>query len=150
MHCNVMWVRKRTVTNLEHKPRTIEYNSAWSSESFTIALLLGMLEADDRELLQAHLSAVELKPHQSLQPANRKIRAIYFPESGLASVVAIGTSRERQTEVSIIGREGMTGSAVVMGLDRIPHDIMVQVGGIAQCISASDLSDCLLRVRRSD
>jgi CRP-like cAMP-binding protein len=106
-------------------------------------LLLEMLEADDLELLHGHLSQVKVKPRQCLEPPHRKIRAVYFMESGLASVVAIGGVRERQTEVSIIGREGMTGGAIVMGLDRSPHEIIAQVSGTAQCINTTDFNDCL-------
>jgi CRP-like cAMP-binding protein len=106
-------------------------------------LLLEMLEAGDLELLQGYLSQVKVKPHQRLDSPNRKIRAVYFLECGLASVVAIGGVRERQTEVSIIGREGMTGSAIVMGLNCSPHEIIVQISGTAQCITASDFNDCL-------
>jgi hypothetical protein len=42
-----------------------------------------------------------------LQSANRKIDTVYFPESGLASVVAIGGGERKQAEVAIIGREGI-------------------------------------------
>ena len=48
---------------------------------------------------------------------NRKIRNIYFMESGFAPVVANGSGGQG-IEIGVIGREGMTGIAVVMGADR--------------------------------
>jgi len=44
-------------------------------------------------------------------------------------VVALGGSDRSRAEIMIIGREGMTGVAVTLGVDRSPHETFVQVEG---------------------
>ena len=55
-----------------------------------------------------------------LETGNSRIDSIYFIDHGFASVVADGPGK-RDIEVGIIGREGMTGLAVVLGEDRARH-----------------------------
>ena len=100
--------------------------------------LLSSLSLADFALLRRHLSPVELGLRRPLEDANKPIRHVYFPETGIVSVVAEGT-RDRQSEVGIIGREGMTGINVVMGDDRSPHLSYVQVAGQGQSMTANDL-----------
>src|SRR4051794_39828532 len=69
-------------------------------------------------------------------------RTIYFPESGFASVVANGAS-EHPIEVEIIGREGMTGVAVLLGGDRSCYETFIQVAGEGQCMSAGALREAI-------
>jgi CRP-like cAMP-binding protein len=100
--------------------------------------ILASLSEDDLALLQPSLVPVELKFRQRLQSANRAIPAVYFIESGLASVVAIGGRERQQTEVAVIGREGMTGGAAALGAIRSPCEIFMQVEGEGQCIDVAD------------
>jgi len=93
----------------------------------------------DLVLLQPHLEKVPLKFRQRLQSSNRTIRNVYFPESGIASVVAVGGGEHRQAEVAAVGREGMTGLPVVHGTDRSPCDVFIQVEGDGRCITADKL-----------
>ena len=79
---------------------------------------------------------------KSLERPNRRIDAVYFPESGFASIVAI-QSAKKQVEVGLIGREGMTGTVVVLGNSRTPHSTFVQAAGSAQCIKSADLRKAL-------
>src|SRR5437762_13047546 len=65
---------------------------------------------------------------------------VYFIEAGFASVVANGTSKP-SIEVGIIGREGMTGLAVVLGHDRAQHATYIQVAGKGLRISAAKLRE---------
>jgi len=55
-----------------------------------------------------------------------------------ASVVAI-QSDETRVEVGLIGREGMSGIAVVLGGDQSPHSTYIQVAGEAQRITINEL-----------
>jgi hypothetical protein len=75
--------------------------------------LLSRLSADDLELLSPHLKRVALPLRKRLETPRKAIEHIYFPESGFVSVVADGLANQR-AEVGIIGREGMTGLAVVL------------------------------------
>jgi hypothetical protein len=72
--------------------------------------LLSALSNADLTRLQPYLVRVPLKFRQRLQSANRQIRSVYFPQSGVISMVAVDAQR-RQTEIAIVGREGMTGLA---------------------------------------
>src|SRR5262245_30297317 len=105
--------------------------------------LLGSLSESDLDAISPFLDPVPLNFRQRLQGANRKLKSAYFPESGLASVVAIGGGERRQAEVAIIGREGMTGLPILYGTDRSPCEIFMQHEGEGQCISADDLSNLI-------
>jgi hypothetical protein len=87
--------------------------------------ILNALSPPDFALLQLHLQSVPLPFRLRMQSANRPIKTVCFIESGLGSVVAIGGER-RQTEVAVIGREGMTGLPVVLGAERSPCEIFMQ------------------------
>ena len=69
---------------------------------------------------------------------NRRIDAVYFPEVGFASVVAV-QSNGKQVEVGLIGREGMTGLPIVLGNHRSPHATYMQMPGRGKCIPATEL-----------
>jgi CRP-like cAMP-binding protein len=104
--------------------------------------LLCMLSGADFARLELRLSRVVLELRLRLEDANKPITHIYFPENGIVSVVAEGT-RGRQSEIGLIGREGMTGLSVVMGSDRSVHASYVQVAGQAQRIGADDVRQAL-------
>jgi CRP-like cAMP-binding protein len=76
-----------------------------------------------------------------LEPANTTIENVYFPLSGIVSVVA--KSGAEQIEAGVIGREGMTGAAVVMGNHRSPNEVYVQVAGSGLRIEADKLRAAL-------
>ncbi|WP_232845779.1 Crp/Fnr family transcriptional regulator [Aurantimonas marina] len=72
-----------------------------------------------------------------IQP-NERIEAIVFPESGIVSIVA-STEDHRRVEIGIIGREGMTDGSILIGVDRVPHEVFVQVAGSGMRIDAAAL-----------
>jgi CRP-like cAMP-binding protein len=100
--------------------------------------LLASLGNDDFDLLEPHLKSVSLELRKSLEKPNRRIEAVYFPEGGFASVVAIQPNG-KETEVGLIGREGMTGLPIVLGDDRSPHATYIQAPGKGRCIAAAEL-----------
>jgi CRP-like cAMP-binding protein len=93
--------------------------------------------------LEPLLQPVELTFRKLLQSSNRKIDTVYFPESGLASVVAIGGGERKQAEVAIIGREGFVGIPVALGAERSPHDIFMQIEGQGHSVPAHDFRELL-------
>ena len=97
-------------------------------QNSTVNLLLRTLQPDDYALLGAHFERVAVEQNQVLAPANQPIEYIYFPEGGIVSLTA-DTSDNGKTEVGIVGREGLTGIAVLLGSDRSPHETFVQVDG---------------------
>ena len=79
-----------------------------------------------------------MKLRHVCEEPNRAIRHVYFMEEGIASVVAVAKN-DKQIEVGIIGPEGMTGIAIVMGNHRSPHSTYVQAAGSARRLIVSNL-----------
>ncbi len=100
--------------------------------------LLNRLSHDDQQRLGPFLTPVELKARQALEVANVPSEKIYFITSGLASLVAINRANRHQVEVTILGREGMTGLCAVLGTTRSPNEIHMTIDGSADCIAVSD------------
>jgi CRP-like cAMP-binding protein len=100
--------------------------------------LLAALSPDDLALLQPHLHSTAMELLKDMERPNRPIEAVYFMEAGIASVVAI-QSDETRVEVGLIGREGMSGIAVVLGGDQSPQSTYIQVAGEAQRITINEL-----------
>jgi CRP-like cAMP-binding protein len=100
-------------------------------------LLLAALSDDDLAAL-GKLESVELEIMQVLERPGEPIPAIYFPKSGLVSVVAQTTTRQG-IEVGMIGYEGMTGISVLLGIDRAVNLGIVQSGGEALRLPVSAL-----------
>jgi CRP-like cAMP-binding protein len=104
--------------------------------------ILSRLSAIDLALLEPHLTAVDLPLRKQLEVPQKPINFIYFIESGYASVVADGTGK-RGIEVGLIGREGMTGLAVVMATDRTHHETFMQCAGRGWRIGAQKLRNAM-------
>lgn len=101
--------------------------------------VLSRLSDDDFGVLAPHLETVDLPVRKMLERRQRKISTVYFPECGFASVVANGASGQA-IEVGLIGREGMTGLAVILGADRPPrHETYIQAAGVGWCLAAANL-----------
>jgi CRP-like cAMP-binding protein len=98
--------------------------------------ILSRLPLADFRLLEPHLTAVELPLRKLLEASNRRIDHIYFIERGFASVVASSPGL-RNTEVGIVGNEGLTGVAVIMATDRSPHETYMQSEGFGHRISVA-------------
>ena len=99
--------------------------------------ILSRLTQADFGLLKPHLESVDLPVRRQLEERNKRVTHVYFMESGMASVVANGA---RNIEVGIIGREGMSGLAVVMSSDAQPaNETYMQIAGTGQRMAAADL-----------
>ena len=107
--------------------------------------LLTALSNADLALLEPDLEPVSLEMHQVLEAPNQPIKHCYFIERGLASIVAL--NGHRRLEVGLIGPEGMTGLAIVLGDDRSPHENFIQVAGEGVRISAEKLREAMQQRR---
>jgi len=90
--------------------------------------LLSSLTKSDFDLLKPGLKPVELAFMQILEDYDEPFSHVYFLCNGLASVVA-RDSAGRQSEVGVIGREGMTGSSAIAGDNRSPNRCFMQIAG---------------------
>ncbi|MER8447381.1 Crp/Fnr family transcriptional regulator [Mesorhizobium sp. M1066] len=103
--------------------------------------LLRRLDPGDLGLLQPHFERCALNLKMNLEKADSDIETVYFLEDGIASVVA--TTSAKEAEVGLIGFEGMTGAALVMGADYAPHECYVQSPGSAFLIGAEPFKAAL-------
>ena len=100
-------------------------------------ILLSMAE-DGFRAIRPNLRNVKLRPHAVLHESNRKTASIYFPDSGLISLMIV-TSNGKTAEAGIIGHEGIVGIEALVGVKRSPLREIVQVGGMAHRISGPDI-----------
>ncbi|MGX8009906.1 Crp/Fnr family transcriptional regulator [Mesorhizobium sp. ORM8.1] len=105
--------------------------------------LLRRLNADDLARLEPHFERCALDLRMPLETAGSRIEAVYFLEEGIGSVVAM-TSDGKDAEVGLIGLEGMTGPALVMGADYAAHDCYVQLAGNALRIGVEPFKAALV------
>lgn len=105
-------------------------------------MLLATLPEEDWRRIEPRLQAVEIKHRQPIESANQPIEHVYFPICGIVSIVA-KSPRGLQIEAGVIGREGMTGLAIIMSNHRSANDAFVQVAGEAHRMSADDLRESM-------
>ena len=98
--------------------------------------LLGLLSPRDYERLRPHLHPTALDYRQSLYRARRPIEFVYFIETGVGSLVNT-MANGQAAEVGTIGNEGMVGLPLLLGDDRAPTSVYVQVPGAGLRMKAS-------------
>ena len=104
--------------------------------------LLLALPAGELDLLRTHLEPCPLEPLQLLIDGNAPITHVYFPDSGIISVLSRlddGTLIENGT----VGYEGMAGLPLVLGVDWTPSVIMGQVPGSSHRVAAAAFLELL-------
>jgi CRP-like cAMP-binding protein len=89
-------------------------------------VLLGSLPDDQFARIEPGLEAVILPRSAELEAPNTDVEFVYFPTSGIASIVAIGEEGET-VDTTMVGREGMTGLSVFLGTNQMPVRTMVQI-----------------------
>jgi CRP-like cAMP-binding protein len=78
--------------------------------------LLAALSPEILSPLLPKFSSVDLPVRQVPHAPEAPIEAVYFPQTGMVSLVA-GMEEGGQGEVGVIGREGMVGLPLVMGVE---------------------------------
>lgn len=98
--------------------------------------LLAALSAAEFIAVQRHLAPVGLKLRDVLYEPGRPVTYVYFPESGICSM----TLGERgNVETGIVGREGMVGISVALGVGSSPFNCFAQSDGEGFRLAAADL-----------
>lgn len=100
--------------------------------------ILNALSDEELDLLAPKLRPFELQVGEVLYEPDDDIDYIYFPTSGVISLLAAfadGTT----VEAGVIGTEGMAGTPVVLGARSTPHQALVQIKGHALKMSTRDL-----------
>lgn len=104
--------------------------------------LLAALPPDDLARLWPQLQPVELVFHKTLQKPEEPITAVLFPETGYVSQLAPLEDGD-SAEIGLIGPEGMTGLALLLGGDRDNFELLVQVPGTALRMEARAFREAL-------
>ena len=88
--------------------------------------------------LFANLKLVNLASHQILYHLEDNIRAVYFINNGMASLLST-TVEGDSIEVGNIGNEGLVGVPVILRQAKTPYQIVVRVVGDAWMVSTDIL-----------
>src|SRR5713226_2805892 len=99
-----------------------------SSEDRSSNRLLIHLPQEDQEHLRRFLEPVVLEYKRPLYDADQRIEFVHFIESGVGSLVCT-MADGRAAEVGTVGNEGFAGLPVLLGDDRAPSSMYVQVPG---------------------
>ena len=92
--------------------------------------LLAALATEDYQALRAGLEQVTLTYAEVLYGPGDPIRHVYFPNDSLVSLLATVEGRQA-LEVGLVGREGMVGISVALGVDISSVRALVQGTGTA-------------------
>jgi CRP-like cAMP-binding protein len=92
--------------------------------------LLLALPVDDLERLMPNLEHIACQREQVLVDADGSLDYIYFPDSGVISVVAVYANGDI-IEMATIGREGCSGLQALFGAKSSSVRLLVQISGTA-------------------
>jgi CRP-like cAMP-binding protein len=90
--------------------------------------ILSLLPAEDFGLLRPYLQSVDLPLKKTLIVPDEPIRYVYFLDQGVASMLAL-LEGGGSVEVGMIGRDGMVGIHVLLGVETVTQDCVVQIPG---------------------
>lgn len=96
-------------------------------------LLLASLPRQAMQGLLPQLTPVDLAFGQELYQPGEPMRDVYFPLDAQVSLLTLAGSLA--LEVGMVGREGMVGIPLALGVARSPMRALVQGGGTALCMS---------------
>lgn len=82
---------------------------------------------EDFALLQPHLKRIQLSRGYSLVVADEPIEYAHFLEGGVGSIVTDESGEE--VEVGLVGRDGMSGTVVLLGSESTPDKSFMQIDG---------------------
>lgn len=101
--------------------------------------LINRLPASDQRQLVAACEPVQWRLSEVVCEPGSPVQHAYFPVSGFLSLVAEVASGPR-LEVGMVGREGMLGAELSVGVQHWPFHVLVQGAGEALRISAAALT----------
>lgn len=127
------------------KPRATLHPGARSDAAGKAVNNVVLLSLPDQEynLLRPHLEPAELPQYDILHEPGEKIDFAYFLNEGMTSLVAL-SSDGRSVEVGIVGKEGMVGMSLTMGLQRAIFRAIMQMPGSGVRIRAEVFQEVLL------
>lgn len=124
-------------------------------------IVLSLLPDDIRSEVDDLCTPIKLTVGDVLVSAGAPVERVFFPSSGIASVVVV-TKSGRKIEAGIVGKEGFVPTGAVAGAERNLTEIVVQAPGEALLIDIgsfealrakhrvfSDILVCALHIART-
>lgn len=121
---------------------TMAQSRDFSDRSTERNALLRDLDTSDYDALSAHFEELCLKAGEVMVEPDERPSHVYFPQSGVASLVALFKGGEA-VEVGTVGREGMVGIPVFLGTGSTPNRVLMQVEGVVRRVP-TDVFESLL------
>jgi CRP-like cAMP-binding protein len=106
--------------------------------------LLTTITSEDYSFIEPHLELADLPVGRDVETQGERADHMFFVETGIVSIVAKNSSG-KQIEIGLIGREGVTGLAVILGDDVANHAAYVQVAGHGYKVPAAIMLDAQRR-----
>lgn len=123
-------------------PRPTTGANSGSASERESNFILAALPDDEYDRLRERLELVEIEQKQVIYEADQSIGHAYFPTTAVLSMVS-QNGGENAVEVATIGREGMAGLPVFLGVASSPNTVFCQVPGEALRVRAEDLREVL-------
>ena len=102
--------------------------------------LLASLSAKSFAALEPHLKIIELPFARILAEAGSKVERVYFPHSGVISLV-VELSIGDMIETAMVGRDGVLNAAAALDGKVTLNKSIVQLAGVAAVLTVDRLSD---------
>ena len=109
--------------------------------------LLQALSAEEYGRLSPKLRPVHLVRGEVLYNAGDRAESVYFPLSGVVSLLSTTESGE-VVEVGMVGNEGTTCIPVITHQQEMPYRVLIQIAGDALRIDAEAVREEFIRGRR--
>jgi CRP-like cAMP-binding protein len=106
-----------------------------NADAYSRNFLLASLSESDIALLQPNLSHATVNQGTMLHEANDDIATVYFPHSGMVSLLAVMQDGSA-IEVATVGRQGVIGAMTGIGFNRAVTRAIGQLSGNGSKISA--------------
>jgi CRP-like cAMP-binding protein len=118
--------------------------SSMGVSEFTISnRLLAALPKDEYQRLASHLELVQHKLGEVLHRTDDLIRYVYFPDDAVISLLTELEEGEGM-EVGLVGKEGMAGISIALGVERSSKTATIQRAGTTLRMRASTLKEQLI------
>lgn len=105
--------------------------------------LLSTLPPEEYARLEPFLKEYPLKQGTILNEQGETIDHVFFPHSGMVSIVIVLADGEKSVETATVGREGAVGAVAGLGQRRATARAIVQVAGNAARIPARALQNAV-------
>jgi CRP-like cAMP-binding protein len=101
---------------------------------------LATLTASDFAVIEPDLTIIELRHSTILYRTGDRLDQVYFPRSAVLSLV-VNLPSGQMAEIAMLGRDGVVGGCVGMGVPLSLNDVTVQIPGSSLVLPASKLKD---------